>query len=215
MIKKVISIVLFFVFLLTINLSFAGYLDTKQIDAANNLAEKNIINNHLIYPENYKLNDNVLRQEIAAIARWVFEVWQWKDILELKKQKCDNIFSDVSSTTPNSWACYSIEALVDNDLISANTHFRPEDKITKAETIGMLIKAIWFDYEYNPNSKYTWQKQIVDFAVNKWVIDNFTDYNAYATRWWVFLVADVTIKKDEEEKKIIKEKKEGIYSDEI
>jgi hypothetical protein len=32
--------------------------------------------------------------------------------------------------------------LVDNDLISANTNFRPEDFITKAETLGMLIKAI-------------------------------------------------------------------------
>jgi hypothetical protein len=59
-----------------------------------------------------------------------------------KKQKCDNIFADLSATNPNSWACVNVEVLVDNNLISANTNFRPEDFITKAETLGMLIKAI-------------------------------------------------------------------------
>ena len=216
--KKIISFLSCIILLLATSLtSFAGYLVQWQIDSANNLAEKKIINDHSKDPENYNLNDNVLRQEIAAVARWVYEVWQWKNILDLKKSTCDSIFSDVSSTTPNTWACYSIEALVDNDLISANATFRPEDKITKAETIGMLIKAIWFDYEYDTTSSKNWQEQIVDFAVQKWVIEMFTDYNEEATRWWVFLVADTTIKKDEEEKRIkkqeLEEKEKWIYSD--
>jgi hypothetical protein len=39
------------------------------LEAANSLAEQKIINNHVNDPENYNLSDNVLRQEIAAVAR--------------------------------------------------------------------------------------------------------------------------------------------------
>jgi hypothetical protein len=99
--------------------------------------------------------------------------------------------------------------LVDNDLISKNTNFRPEDKITKSETLWMLIKAIWFDYEYDTTNSKNWQEQIVDYAAEMDIIEAFTDYDTEATRWWVFKVADVTIKKDIE----IKIEK-WVYSDE-
>jgi hypothetical protein len=53
--------------------SFASYsavVDNKsELESANSLAEQKIINNHKSDPENYNLNDNVLRQEIAAVAR--------------------------------------------------------------------------------------------------------------------------------------------------
>jgi hypothetical protein len=57
--------------------------------------------------------------------------------------------------------------LVDNNLISRNTNFRPEDKITKSETIAMLIKAIGFDYQMDANSSKNWQEQVVDYAAEK------------------------------------------------
>jgi hypothetical protein len=111
--------------------------------------------------------------------------------------------------------------LVDNDLISKNDTFRPEDKITKSETIAMLIKSIWFDYKLDKNSKKNWQEQVVFYAAQKWVVRYFTDFDTEATRWWVFKVADTTIKKDIEikrkkaeaaAKKKLEEKKK--YSDE-
>jgi len=40
-----------------------------MIEAANNLASDGIINNHSDNTSLYNLNDNVLRQEIAAVAR--------------------------------------------------------------------------------------------------------------------------------------------------
>jgi hypothetical protein len=52
-----------------LNISFAGYTTGEQIEAANNLAEQKIINNHKEDPENYNLDSHVLRQEIAAVAR--------------------------------------------------------------------------------------------------------------------------------------------------
>lgn len=166
--------------------------NNDELNAANSLAEQEIINDKSATPDDYNLDDYVLRQEIAAVSRWV----AWLE----KKDSCDNIFTDLSSTNPNSWACVNVEPLVDNDLISSNDTFRPEDNITKAESIWMLIKSIGFDYNYDSSNSDGWQKQIVDFAVEKWVVDEFTDYDAEATRWWVFKVADTTIKVDEEEK---------------
>ena len=180
-------------------------LNEDELYSANSLAEQKIINDHVRDPENYNLNDHVLRQEIAAVARWVAKLD--------KKLRCDNIFDDLSDTKPNNWACRNVEVLIDNDLISRNTNFRPEDKITKSETIWMLIKAIWFDYNFDTNSDKNWQQQIVEYAAEKGVIELFTDYNTDATRGWVFKVADTTMKKDIEIKRKMIE--EGTYTDEV
>lgn len=204
MLKKVIFITMFSLLFWSIAFASVYKYSTAELNAANSLANQNIINNHSTNPQNYNLWDSVLRQEIAAVARWVAKLD--------KKDRCDNIFSDLSDTKPNNWACKNVEALVDNDLISRNKTFRPEDNITKSEAIAMLIKAIWFDYNYNPNIDKNWQQQVVEFAANKRVVELFTDYNTPATRGWIFIVADTTIKKDEYIKKY--ERETWIYSDE-
>lgn len=211
MIKKITSIIAILAISWAISYAWiSAVVDNKtELESANSLAEQWIINNHKNDPVNYNLSDNVLRQEIAAVARWVAK-------LE-KKEKCDNIFKDLSDTKPNTWACKNVEVLVDNNLISKNENFRPEDKITKSETIAMLIKAIWFDYKLDTSSSKNWQEQIVEYAAEKWVIKSFTDYNTEATRWWVFQVADTTIRKDVEIKAEIKKQediKKWFYSDE-
>ncbi|NVP17366.1 S-layer homology domain-containing protein [Candidatus Gracilibacteria bacterium] len=206
--KKIFLVLLSF---LVFSQSFASYTavkySTTEIEAANSLASRGIINNNKDNPEKYNLKDFVLRQEIAAVSRGVAGL--------PKKSFCEGIFSDVSAVKPNTWACLSIEPLVDKGLITKNSEFRPEHNITKAETLGMLIRSIGFDYSFDPKNPKSWQEQIVDYAFSKGVIKSkFTDYNTYATRGWVFMIADTTIKKDEEIK--IKEKIEkGIYSDVI
>jgi hypothetical protein len=174
-----------------------------MVDSANNLAERSVITDRSENPSEYNLNDNVLRQEIGLIAMRV---------AGLEKQtSCAGIFTDVTATTPNDWACIHLEPLVENSLISRNDMFRPEDNITKAESLKMLIKAIGYDYEYDSNSSVSWQEQYVDFAVEHDIIEKFTDYNTLATRGWVFTVAAHTIETKEEEDK--KEDDEA-YSDE-
>lgn len=176
----------------------------EQLSSANDLAKRWIINNHMDNPMKYNLDSDVLRQEIWAITRWV--AW-------LKKAStCKWLFTDLTSTKPNTWACVNIEPLVENNLISKNKLFRPEDPITKTETLWMLIKAIWFDYSYDSKNPKNWQEQIVDFAVSKWIVKKFTDYNTDATRWWVFKIADFSIKLRESEVKKVKDTKK--YSDE-
>lgn len=187
--------------------TLTAVVDNKtELESANSLAEQKIINDHKNDPENYNLKDNVLRQEIAAVARWVAK-------LE-KKWKCDNIFKDLSDTKPNTWACRNVEVLVDNNLISRNENFRPEDKITKSEAIAMLIKAIWFDYEMGTNSSKNWQEQVVEYAAEKWVVELFADYNTEATRGWIFQVADTTIRRDIQIREELKKQEEAKFSDE-
>ncbi len=189
--KKIISLlVLLSLFSFIFNNSFAEneLYDNDYITAANILADKWIINNHEMDPQNYNLEDYVLRQEIAAVTIWI----AWLD----KKTVCDWIFNDVLSTNPNNWACYSVEALVDANLIAKNENFRPEANISKAEAIGMIVKSAWYDYNYDSTSDKIWQEQVVDYAYNNWIIDSkFSDYNASATRWWIFYVASIIIQK--------------------
>jgi Na+-translocating ferredoxin:NAD+ oxidoreductase RnfG subunit len=83
---------------------------TSQIEAANALANSGYINNHSDNSTAYNLNQNVLRQEIAAVARGISGL--------AKKTTCNNVFTDVSATTPNTWACASIEALADAKMVS-------------------------------------------------------------------------------------------------
>jgi hypothetical protein len=152
---------------------------STEIEAANALAEAGYIINHSDATDAYNLNQNVLRQEIAAIARGIAG-------LE-KKATCAGSFSDVSATTPNTWACYTVEALLDAGLIAANTKFNPEMTISKAEAVGMMVKAAFGDeYAYDSSLSTSWQEQVVEFAAAKGIVASFTNYDTPATRGFVF-----------------------------
>jgi len=184
--RKIISLIAVSTILVS---SLVSAYTPDQLTAANNLANRQIIQNHAGNPADYNLDSPVLRQEIALISRRVSGVSE--------KSTCDNVFADVTATTPNTWVCKNIEALVDNDLISANPLFNPENNISKSEALIMFIKSIWF-----PNFEITdtnnWQQEVVDFGVANWVVDNFTDYNTEAKRGWIFKIADFSIKVKEE-----------------
>ena len=152
---------------------------SSEIEAANALADMGYINNHSDDTAAYNLNQNVLRQEIAAVARGIAGLD--------KKTSCDDSFSDVSATTPNTWACFSVEALLDADLIAGNDMFNPESEISKAEAIGMMVKAAYADeYSYDSGNSDSWMKQVVDFAVSQGITESFTNYDTPATRGFVF-----------------------------
>lgn len=152
-----------------------------ELDAANILASQKIINNHSDSPLLYNLDNNVLRQEVAAVVRGV----TWLD----KKTSCNSIFWDVFTTEPNNWACFSVEALLDAWFIAKNTYFNPERNISKAEALGMMINAAGLDYTYNADTWTSWQKQVTTFAADLDIVSEFTDYDTLATRWWIFKIA--------------------------
>ncbi len=165
-----------------------NWLNVSDINNANYLASQWFIVDQSNEPLKYNLGHNVLRQEIAAISLKLWEID--------KKNKCDNLFSDLTSIIPNSWACLNIEPLLEKWLISNNKKFRPEENITKTEALWMLIKVKWLDYKLVTNSSKTWQQQIVEYAVREWLVEDFTDYDTYATRAWIFQVVDNIITND-------------------
>ncbi len=211
--KKLIFGLISATLLFTFSLSLAQVIVVRPENArqaARDLAKRSIINNHEDNPLLYKFNDYVLRQEIWAITRGVASI--------KKSSKCENIFKDVTNIIPNSWACLNIEPLVKNNIIARNDFFRPEEKITKAETLGMLIKALGFNYKFDSTKSQSWQEQIVDFAVKNNIIDKFYDYNSYATRWFVFKIAwvkRIIIPDKKQEKKKIQAPKNKFYSSEV
>ena len=85
----------------------ASAYSTADVDAANRLADAGVIVKQS-NPADYQLDRNVLRQEIAAVARGIAKIE--------KKATCSNSFKDVSATKPNTWACFSVEALLDAGL---------------------------------------------------------------------------------------------------
>ncbi|MBT3727046.1 S-layer homology domain-containing protein [bacterium] len=164
---------------------------STEAEAANALAAKGYINDHSNDTAAYNLSQNVLRQEIAAVARGVAGLD--------KKSSCDNSFADTSASTPNTWACYSVEALLDAGLIASNTNFRPEAKISKAEAVGMMVKAAFgSEYSYDTSNSASWQEQVVAFAVSKGVVSNFSNYDTSATRGFVFEAGNNAIIASEE-----------------
>ena len=174
--KKLQKITLVLGILATSTLATNAYV-LESLNSAKFLAESGIIVERSKASE-YNLDSNVLRQEVAAVARWVAGI--------SKKEKCENLFDDIADNRPNNWICYTAEALRDKKLIASNSHFNPEQKITKAEALGMMVKSAWFDYSYNSSLWTTWQEQLADYAIYKWIVWNFSDYNTFATRWWIF-----------------------------
>lgn len=170
--------------LLTIAISgFLASSSFASVENANFLAERWIIVNKSNNPVEYRLKNSILRQEAGVVALWLHG-WKAQNFCEWK-------FRDVSATRPNSWACKTIEALEKYDIISDdNIYFRPEAKITKSEVLWMFVKAALEDeYDYDSDNvalKWNWQKQIVDFAASRNLVQNFRDYNSYATRDFVF-----------------------------
>lgn len=152
---------------------------TSEVGAANALAEAGIINNHSDSPAAYNLDQNVLRQEIAAVARGIAGL--------PKATTYSAVFSDVTATTPNTWAWASVNALADAGLVAKNPTFRPEANISKAEAVGMVVKAAFGDaYAFDAAKGTTWQEQVVAFAVENGVVSSFTNYDTAATRGFVF-----------------------------
>lgn len=181
---------IFFLILLSFlwfNQIHSWYLNNNHLISANKLAEKKIINDNFEYPENYYLNNKILRQESAIIARRIHEISKNIELWSLKKLECDNLFNDLLVDLPNDWACFTVESLFDLNIISRNLNFRPEDNISKSETLILFIKSIWFDFEIDFESPVLWQDQVIEYAYSNWIIDKiFVDYNEHAKRWWVF-----------------------------
>ena len=74
-------------------------------------------------------------------------------------------FSDVDK---NSWGCKYIEFAYRENLIAKNKFFRPNDLITKTESIKLILKAKWIE---KTRVTSNWQEDYMITAYEKWIIE--------------------------------------------
>ena len=195
--QKILSISLLASFALGTNV--LAYT-TKELNAAKFLTEKGIIKKQEKFSD-YKLDSNITRMETMKIIA--------KFSGEKVENKCDWIFADVDR---NSWGCKYIEFAYRKNLIAKNKNFRPNDLITKTESIKLILKAKWIK---KIRITKNWQEDYMITAYQNWIIEKkYSDYNANAKRWWIFATATSVIKKEEEKKKQEQIKKLKKISDE-
>jgi len=173
---------------------------TKELNAAKFLAEKGIIKKQQKISD-YKLDSNITRMETMKIIA--------KLSGEKVENKCDWVFADVDR---KSWGCKYIEFAYNKNLIAKNKNFRPNDLITKTESLKLILKVKWIK---KTRITKNWQEDYMITAYQNWIIEKkYSDYNANAKRWWIFATATSVIKKEEEKKKQEQIKKLKKISDE-
>lgn len=119
------------------NISAFAY---TSIDVSNAefLANKWIINKQNDN-KNYRFNNTITRAEAIKIALTL------KGTASLASYTCKKYFSD---TTANDWICRVVEMAADAWLITrANIKFRPQDTISRAEALAIMMKAGWVAVE--------------------------------------------------------------------
>lgn len=140
----------------------------------------------------YNLKSNVLRQEVIWMAMKLGKFDLPNDYI------CQGVFSDVSGTKPNNWACRAIEVGVSNGIVSSlNKTFRPESFITRAEALAILMKSAGIVVADSngvtqfSDVKESWQINVVNTALNNGFIDLTTSFypNKNATRGEIFNMA--------------------------
>jgi hypothetical protein len=103
---------------------------SMNTQAANFLAEQNIIVNQSNNTEMYNLGFEITRREMIKVAMNI----SGKNV----PNTCAGTFLDLHSTD---FSCKYAEAALANGYIAANTMFRPDDLITEAEALKMIMQA--------------------------------------------------------------------------
>ena len=153
--------------------------EVDYITAANRLADENIIVNRKSNPSLYKVDSPISRQEL---------VWIIAKMTDAPSKKyCENIFSDVSATKPNTWACSRIEWLLSVWAIAKNDKFRPTSNVSKAEAIGLIAKTLYPEAYAQYQHSGTWQEKAIDFTMGRLILlEKVDNPNEPATRWFIF-----------------------------
>lgn len=174
--KKVTSATMALLIVLSIINPFSGVMAAySTLDAANKLASLWVIVDWSSNPANYRLGDSITRWEMAKVTMNLAG-WDVQDT-------CANKYKDLSSAQ---WACKYAEAWLARGFFAANEYFRPNDSITKAESLKMIMQARGIDKSSNTD----WRAAYVEAALDVWVLDaSFTDYDKVAQRGWIFQLA--------------------------
>lgn len=110
-----------------------------NVDVANYLAAKAIITDQSADVAKYRLDDTILRQEVIGMARKIAGA-----NVQVDSYACRGYFQDTNFPFghEDAWVCASVEWAADVGIVTrANQRFRPQDRITRAEALAILMQA--------------------------------------------------------------------------
>jgi hypothetical protein len=111
----------------------AGVFGLEDTTHANALAKLGYITDWSNAPSKYRLEEQMLRQELIGIAL------QMSGVTMPDKFRCRGYYTDAAQ---NDWVCRAAELSADAGLITRNNEtFRPMSFITRAEALSILMSA--------------------------------------------------------------------------
>lgn len=148
-----------------------AYTD-HNLESANFLAGKGVINNNAANPADYKLWDKITRREMLKVMMNL----SGKSV----PNTCNGAFSDMSSSD---WGCKYAEAALKEGFIAANSYFRPNDNVTLIEALKMIMQSKGIQRDDNSD----WRAGYVSKAQSEDLVDaGYFEYDSNATRGWIF-----------------------------
>lgn len=101
---------------------------------------------------------------------------------------CAGMFGDVT----NDWGCKYIESALSHGFIAKNATFRPNDSITKAESMKLIAQARGLTKVQTTDD---WQADWMKTGLkNSLIAEMYTDHSTKATRGWIFSLGANPIK---------------------
>lgn len=157
--------------LLSLTYSVQAYTES-DVDAANFIASKGIINDNANNVPAYMLGNHITRREMLKVMMNLSE--------KTFPESCTGKFQDMKSTD---WGCKYAEAALANGYIAANQSFRPNDLVTQVEALKMIMQAKGISQEKTSD----WREGYVKTAQAQNIIsESYLEYNLPALRSWIF-----------------------------
>lgn len=163
----------------------------EGLEAANKLATLWVIVDQSANPADYRLGDTITRREMLKVMMKLSSTVTVVD-------NCEGKFADLPASD---WGCKYAETALANNMIAANSNFRPDENVSKIEALKMIFKARGIEREENED----WKAGYVNTAVSKWITSTFSDYDTAAERQWIFVAAveaadmDTVVEDDEDD----------------
>lgn len=145
-----------------------------HVSAANFLASEDVIENHANDTSMYNFTSNITRREMLKVMMNV----SGKSVPD----SCMGKFNDMDASD---WGCKYAEAALANGYIAANATFRPNDTVTEAESLKMIMQAKGIERDANDDWKMGYQSK----AMSEGLIAMELNADMAAKRGWIFDVA--------------------------
>ena len=119
----------------------------------------------------YNLDNDITRREMLKVMMNI----SWKNVTDT----CEWKFNDLDS---DDWGCKYAESALANSFIAANASFRPDDKVSQAEALKMVMQARWINKDENSD----WRAGYESKAMSEGILSSELNYSENAKRGLIF-----------------------------